>query len=190
MWLLTRDNSEAITIISIITLEQYWQFAIVTLLVYDTIVTLDREGRPLKKPVNLAYFLNRYIGIIGAILHVLLEGLNININMCEGSVYNKLDSALMNLSDWIAIASIDSKFLSICLMALLGLEVAVKFGIFVYGTWLEQPTPESIAENISVCSAQAQNLTLGIISWYEESDSGPVSVSTSNAGGSENASQV
>ncbi|EJC99461.1 uncharacterized protein FOMMEDRAFT_31178 [Fomitiporia mediterranea MF3/22] len=124
-----RDNSDVLDpglvqeAVSDVMTGQYWQFATTTLLVYDTVITMDRERRRLTKPVNLIYFINRYIGIFGAISRIFEGGLNVNQGICK-------------FSDWAL--NISRKSLTICLMTLLGLETVSKFAIVVYGTWANQ----------------------------------------------------
>ncbi|EJC99534.1 uncharacterized protein FOMMEDRAFT_31203 [Fomitiporia mediterranea MF3/22] len=55
---------------------QYWQFAIVALLVYDSVITMDRENQ------------NRYTGIFGAILSIFFTEWNMSPEICKFSVWS------------------------------------------------------------------------------------------------------
>ncbi|KAH8109523.1 hypothetical protein DFH11DRAFT_1548153 [Phellopilus nigrolimitatus] len=69
----------------------YGQVAILTFLVYDTIITMDKEhiylcgtkSSPCKF-VSLIYFANRYVGILGAVSGIIVVALPANEPLCLG----------------------------------------------------------------------------------------------------------
>ncbi|EJC99054.1 uncharacterized protein FOMMEDRAFT_161282 [Fomitiporia mediterranea MF3/22] len=119
--------------VSEITIGQFFQVATVTVLVYDALITMDKEIKffwrfPLKT-VNIVYFAIRYIGIFGAI----------------ASLFCKLSQWASDVANWITIISIDyilvirvlalyahDRTLSACLMTLLLLEAGFKVGMSIY----------------------------------------------------------
>ncbi|KAH8109186.1 hypothetical protein DFH11DRAFT_1515944 [Phellopilus nigrolimitatus] len=125
--------------ISEIDISQYTEVAILTLLVYDTIITMDKEIKYFwsspRKFVSLIYFANRYIGILGV-----LSGI-----VC------KMATDTSFIEDWMTIILIDyillmrvlalyhqDKRLAACLRTLFGLEAAFDLGLLIYGNIYEE----------------------------------------------------
>ncbi|KAH8109226.1 hypothetical protein DFH11DRAFT_1814401 [Phellopilus nigrolimitatus] len=116
--------------ISELDIEQYTQVAVLSLLVYDTIITMDKEIR---------YFWNRYIGILGA-----LSGI-----MCLGFIWiqNLANILLMRV---LALYHQDKR-LAACLRTLFGLEAAFGLGILIYSTIYREIIVGELAEGVAVC---------------------------------------
>ncbi|EJC99467.1 uncharacterized protein FOMMEDRAFT_160522 [Fomitiporia mediterranea MF3/22] len=151
-------------VVSYLMLERSWQFATVTLLIYDAMVTLDKEteffwGKSLKYPIQ-----NRYTGIFGAISRIFMAELNVNsIHRCgySGWTFNISNILMVRV---LALYS-RPKSLSICLIAFLVLEAAAKACLSIYLSWEQHVSSVQVAENISACNVNVPNLTVMIIDW-------------------------
>ncbi|EJC99477.1 uncharacterized protein FOMMEDRAFT_160536 [Fomitiporia mediterranea MF3/22] len=152
--------------------QQYWLVATMTLLVYDAIITIDREieffwGHQLTKPVNLVYFIASSEQRHGYSPTYWM--------LTEACVFSQWAFVV---SAWVTIISIDyilmirvlalysrQKSLTTCLATLLGLEAASKFAIVVYGTLVEQTSILPLTEGTSICLNNGGILTIAIIDW-------------------------
>ncbi|KAI5119221.1 hypothetical protein M0805_007732 [Coniferiporia weirii] len=134
------DPSELQPILSLYTDYKYVQVAIATALCYDTITTFDKEIKYFwsspRKTSSIVYFLNRYIGIIAILTHV----------MGRFSVWAG------DLGDWMTIILIDyillmrvlalwsgAKKLAICLKAFFAVDFAFMLGIWITIVTMEKP---------------------------------------------------
>ncbi|KAH8109195.1 hypothetical protein DFH11DRAFT_1814244, partial [Phellopilus nigrolimitatus] len=143
------DPSLVPLFISEIDMAQYIQVATSTLLVYNTVITMDKEVKYFwsspRTFVSLIYFANRYIGILGA-----LSGI-----VCKSNLY---------WEDWITILLIDyillmkvlalyhqDKRLAACLRTLFGLEAAFTLGILIYGNIHEEFIVAELAKGVTMC---------------------------------------
>ncbi|KAL5500826.1 hypothetical protein ACEPAH_9213 [Sanghuangporus vaninii] len=133
-------------------LNQYFQLATVTVLVYDAIITMDKEAKFFWKipqnSVDIVYLANRYVGILGAIA----------FSTCDFAQWTR------NISNWVTVISIDyilvirvlalysrDKMLSICLKTLLVLEAIFKLALVIYLGQLERFAIGGLARNVTVC---------------------------------------
>ncbi|KAL5524825.1 hypothetical protein ACEPAF_9971 [Sanghuangporus sanghuang] len=68
------DPSDVPSFVSVKVFSVYSQVAIITVLVYDAFITLDKEAKYFwkvpQRAVDYVYFMNRYIGIFGAVAHL------------------------------------------------------------------------------------------------------------------------
>ncbi|KAL5512653.1 hypothetical protein ACEPAG_2919 [Sanghuangporus baumii] len=82
------DPNEVSLWVSEKAVDQYFQAAIVTVLVYDALITLDKEAKYFwkvpRRAVDYVYFLNRYIGIFGSVAFLFWNVYGVDIAM---SVY-------------------------------------------------------------------------------------------------------
>ncbi|KAL5524819.1 hypothetical protein ACEPAF_9965 [Sanghuangporus sanghuang] len=146
---------------------QFFQVAIVTVLVYDAVITLDKEVKYFWKfpwnMVTFVYFMIRYAGILGAVAAL----------FCNFSGWTK------NAANWITIISVDyilmirvlalysqDKRLTIVLNALLTLEAIAKFALFIYLNVLERIAIFGLAKDVTFCGTNASfSLPAAIIDW-------------------------
>ncbi|KAH8109872.1 hypothetical protein DFH11DRAFT_1547956 [Phellopilus nigrolimitatus] len=139
--------------ISEIDITQYTQVAILTLLVYNTITTLDKE---------IKYFWNRYVGILGALstvvsyLLIILEGLGF------AWIENLANILLMRV---LALYHQDKR-LSACLRTLFGLEAAYTLGVLIFSIIHREIVVGELAKGITACGNNGSSLKVwGASSW-------------------------
>ncbi|KAH8112199.1 hypothetical protein DFH11DRAFT_1608506 [Phellopilus nigrolimitatus] len=81
------DPSLVRLIISEKVVSLYTEVAILTLLVYNTVITMDKEVKYFwsspRSFVSLIYFANRYIGVLGAISVIVYQALQGNETRCK-----------------------------------------------------------------------------------------------------------
>ncbi|KAH8101666.1 hypothetical protein DFH11DRAFT_1553183 [Phellopilus nigrolimitatus] len=124
--------------VSKIDIELYTAVAILTFLVYDTIITMDKE---------IKYFWNRYLGILGALsnivcsLPIILKGL---------SFFWITNLANILLIRVLALYQQDKR-LAAYLRTLFGLEAAFGLGILIYGNIYEETIVLELAKDVAVC---------------------------------------
>ncbi|EJC99847.1 uncharacterized protein FOMMEDRAFT_170378 [Fomitiporia mediterranea MF3/22] len=84
---------------------EYLQVIVTCLLVYDILITLDKEAKYFWKrsmnSVHIIFFANRYIGLVTAILGLATFTFHVNHAMCTTIAW------VCGLGDWIIIMSID-----------------------------------------------------------------------------------
>ncbi|KAH8109719.1 hypothetical protein DFH11DRAFT_513647 [Phellopilus nigrolimitatus] len=123
--------------ISEIDISIYTEVAILTLLVYDMFITMDKETKYFwSSPssfVSLVYFSNRYIGIFGSISAI---------------VYNTLQ-ANETFTFWFQ--ELANKRLAACLRTLFGLEAAFTLGVIIYDTIYEEIIVKELAKGVTSC---------------------------------------
>ncbi|KAH8112212.1 hypothetical protein DFH11DRAFT_1745109 [Phellopilus nigrolimitatus] len=135
------DPSLVPLFITEIVIEQYALVAVLTLLVYDTVITMDKEVK---------YFWNRYIGFLGAIL--LIE--------CIGLYW------IQGLANWMTVLLIDyillmrvlalyhqNKRLAAFLRTLFGLDAAFTLGIPIYITIYVEIVVLDLGKGVTLCGA-------------------------------------
>ncbi|KAH8109385.1 hypothetical protein DFH11DRAFT_1515640 [Phellopilus nigrolimitatus] len=125
----TIDPSLVPFLVSEIDTTMYGLVAILTLLVYDTIITMDKEinyfwGSPCKF-VSLIYFMNIHLPLI-IVSDILL--------MRVLALYHQTD-----------------KKLTTCLRTLFGMEAAFGLGLLVYSNIFEEISVGRLAEDAAVC---------------------------------------
>ncbi|KAH8106460.1 hypothetical protein DFH11DRAFT_1830605 [Phellopilus nigrolimitatus] len=111
-------------------LVRYTQVALLTFLVYDSIITMDKEIR---------YFWNRYIGLLGAVSGIARYG----FTLMQGLA----DILLMRV---LALYHQDKR-LAACLRALFGLEAAFTLGILIYDNIYQETIVGELAEGVTFC---------------------------------------
>ncbi|KAH8109217.1 hypothetical protein DFH11DRAFT_964304 [Phellopilus nigrolimitatus] len=172
------DPSLVPLIISEIDISQHTEVAILTLLVYNTIITMDKEikyfGSSPRSFVSLIYFANRYIGILGALSAIVVDTLRENGILCKHlvTVFQSLLIILkglgfgwiQGLADWMTILLIDyilqmrvlalyhqDKRLAACLRILFGLEAAFGLGLLIYPSIYEELVVLRLAKDVTIC---------------------------------------
>ncbi|OCB87149.1 hypothetical protein A7U60_g5663 [Sanghuangporus baumii] len=81
------DPSEVPLWVSEQTLNQYFQMAILALLVYDALITTDKEAKYFwkvpQREVDFVYYMNRYIMIFGSAARLLWNSYSANVQLCK-----------------------------------------------------------------------------------------------------------
>ncbi|KAL5500883.1 hypothetical protein ACEPAH_9270 [Sanghuangporus vaninii] len=167
------DPSLVAPLVSQVYLEQYFQVAFIALLVYDAIITTDREARYFwkipRKTVNLVYFANRYTGVFAAVSRFYLHSFNANIrSIWPVSLYAMLIIPDIDFSpDWVTVILIDyilmirvlalysqGAKLSIVLKTLLALESAFKFGLDIYIVSSDPVVNGGLGKDLTLCGVE------------------------------------
>ncbi|KAH8112158.1 hypothetical protein DFH11DRAFT_1858205 [Phellopilus nigrolimitatus] len=151
------DPSLVPLLISELNISLYIEVTILTLLVYDMLITTDKEIKYFwsspRSFVSLIYFANRYIGILGA-LSVSELCTERHLAHCREDLMTVL------LIDYILLIRVlalyhQDKRLAACLRSLFGLEAAFTLGILVYGTIYEESkhifVVGKLSEDITLC---------------------------------------
>ncbi|KAH8109708.1 hypothetical protein DFH11DRAFT_900530 [Phellopilus nigrolimitatus] len=149
------DPSRVPLLISGIVIEQYTQVAFLTLLVYDTFITMDKEIKYFwsspRSFVSLIYFANRYIGIFEGISAIVFNTLQAN------EILQELTNLMtILLIDYILLMRVlalyhQDKRLAACLRTLFGLEAACKLGLIIYLNIYEEIVVGELAEGVAIC---------------------------------------
>ncbi|KAL5521857.1 hypothetical protein ACEPAF_1701 [Sanghuangporus sanghuang] len=158
------------TSISNATISQYCQIAALVLLVYDLLITFDKEvehfwAGSFRKPVTILFFVNRYIAILCAIARLIC----------------KITFWVQNISACIIIISIDCiltvrvlafyshyRTLSMSVVILLVFEVATKVSGTLYGTYVQDVGGISLGRDITACwsnTLSSYMIALAILDW-------------------------
>ncbi|KAH8109171.1 hypothetical protein DFH11DRAFT_1548470 [Phellopilus nigrolimitatus] len=146
------DPSLVPLFISEIGITKYTGAAISALLVYNTIITMDKEIKYFWLPLVNCYntwFQNRYIGILGAIsgivyfLLIVLKGL--------GFIWIRDLADILLLRVQALYHQKTDKRLPACLRALFGLEAAFGLGILIYGNIYQEIVVAELAKGVTVC---------------------------------------
>ncbi|KAH8109214.1 hypothetical protein DFH11DRAFT_1747280 [Phellopilus nigrolimitatus] len=139
------DPSLVPLFISELDIEQYTGVAILTLLVYNTIITMDKE---------IKYFWNRYIGILGAISGIV----GLGFFWVQG-LANILVIRVLALYH-------QDKRLAVCLRTLFGLEAAFGLALLIYPSIYEEIVVLELAEGVTVCGYnRVPPKVWGALSW-------------------------
>ncbi|KAH8109358.1 hypothetical protein DFH11DRAFT_944898 [Phellopilus nigrolimitatus] len=172
------DPSAVPLIISTIDTWSYAEVATLTFLVYDTIITMDKEikyfwSSPCKF-VSLIYFANRYVGILGAISGIAYVTLHANETLQKGIGL----VLFLNLSYWMTILLIDyillmrvlalyhqNKKLDACLKIILGLEAAFVLGTVIYTIIYQENSVGRLAEGVTICMVNRNLNIWGALFW-------------------------
>ncbi|KAL5528839.1 hypothetical protein ACEPAG_4813 [Sanghuangporus baumii] len=169
---LTISPSMVSTFVKDFTISQYFQGATMTCLVYDTLITLDREllGETLlvrlktspKKHVSIVYFMNRYSGIFGEIARI----------VCKFAMWTRVTSDLLTiiLIDYILMIRVialysRAKFLTLVLQILLVVEAILMLGMMVHISLAEGLTVKTLAKGLAVCGETNNVVGFGIAWW-------------------------
>ncbi|KAL5501239.1 hypothetical protein ACEPAH_9626 [Sanghuangporus vaninii] len=180
MALLVRDDSQLpnLSTIKDIVSEnrtaQYCQIALVALLIYDSLITFDREVEyfwraSFRKPATLIYFMLSLKAISTNETIVKLRWRFQTFKLGEFSNWS------INITTAVVIISIDflafysqHKMFSLCLKILLTMEVATKIIATIYGTYVSHTISSPVAEGITVCVSKGYDPTLvtpAIVDW-------------------------
>ncbi|OCB85045.1 hypothetical protein A7U60_g8002 [Sanghuangporus baumii] len=151
------------------TTSQYFIVALATLLVYHSIITLDKEvhltgmttckSNP-RSSVSIIYFANHYIGLLAAACNItfalftesLARYFVSRVTLRASIVLMQTpDLAITVLIDYILLIRVlalyhQDRKLSITLKILLGLDAGLNLGILIYGTVFEDLYIGSLAE--------------------------------------------
>ncbi|KAH8111441.1 hypothetical protein DFH11DRAFT_1613150 [Phellopilus nigrolimitatus] len=153
--LLSRSSTEPIDpelipyLISDYRQELYYELAIVAALVYNIIITMDKEVKYFWSTpgafVSLIYFLNRYAGFFSALATALGSSFHATERLCNFSTWSEY------LADWVTILSMDyillmrvlalysqARKFAICLNTLFFIEAAFTLGNDIYSVIYEQ----------------------------------------------------
>ncbi|KAH8106563.1 hypothetical protein DFH11DRAFT_1233451 [Phellopilus nigrolimitatus] len=161
--------------ISEIDITQYTGVALLTLLVYDMLITMDKEVKYFwsspRSFVSLIYFANRYIGILAT-----LSGMIILIKQmkhCFGFFWIEELANLMTvlLIDYILLMRVlalyhQDKRLAACLRTLFGLEAAFLLGILIYGNIYQEIVVLDFEKSVTICGVnRGSPIVWGSLSW-------------------------
>ncbi|KAH8112167.1 hypothetical protein DFH11DRAFT_1545872 [Phellopilus nigrolimitatus] len=131
--------------ISEIDITQYTGVALLTLLVYDMLITMDKEVK---------YFWNRYIGILAT-----LSGM-----VCFGFFWIE-ELANILLMRVLALYHQDKR-LAACLRILFGLEAAFLLGILIYGNIYQEVIVLDFEKGMTICGVnRGSPIVWGSLSW-------------------------
>ncbi|KAL5501298.1 hypothetical protein ACEPAH_8558 [Sanghuangporus vaninii] len=163
----TIDSSSAAPIVFEKTINQYFQVATVTLLVYDAAILFGKEvkyyWRIPRSTTDFAYFSIRYIQIFGSIVDLFCKFTTWTTNIANWMTIVLIDYILMIRV--LALYSQD-RTLSICLKALLVLEAAFKMGLLSYVIREENVAVGQLGENATICITESSVLwQLGVVDW-------------------------
>ncbi|KAL5524841.1 hypothetical protein ACEPAF_9987 [Sanghuangporus sanghuang] len=138
------DPSEVPLWVSEQTLNQYFQMAILALLVYDALITMDKEARYFwkvpQREVDFVYYMNRYIMIFGSAARLLYS-----FSQWASDIANILIIRVLALYS-------QNRALSICLKLLLALEASFKIALINYLDVTEHIAIGGLAEGVTVCT--------------------------------------
>ncbi|KAH8108256.1 hypothetical protein DFH11DRAFT_1549247 [Phellopilus nigrolimitatus] len=143
-------------LISGLDISQYTQVVILTLLVYDTFITMDKE---------IKYFWNRCIGILGALsgivdsLLIILKGLSfvwIHSLTRQHLAHCREDWMTILLIDYILLIRVlalhhQNKRLAACLRTLFGLEAVFDLALLIHSNIYEEIVVGELAEGVTFC---------------------------------------
>ncbi|EJD03182.1 uncharacterized protein FOMMEDRAFT_134292 [Fomitiporia mediterranea MF3/22] len=145
----------------------YFQVLILTLLVYDLATTMDKEVRYFWKTprsvVNIAFFLNRYIGIMGPAAFL----------YCSATAWLKSlsDLTVRVIIDYILLHRVLALYcyerrLSMPLKILFVMEEGFRLGALIYLVHAQEVTAIRLSDNVTLCTVgKALSLQLLIIDW-------------------------
>ncbi|KAH8106561.1 hypothetical protein DFH11DRAFT_1463405, partial [Phellopilus nigrolimitatus] len=169
------DPSLVPLLISDTSISLYTEVAILTLLVYNTVTTMDKEIKYFwnspRSFVSLIYFANRYIGILGAMSSIVLS------QFCteQQLAHCREDLMTVLLIDYILLIRVlalyhQDKRLAACLRTLFGLEAAFLLGILIYSIIYEESkhifAVGELAEGITLCGENRTTPKVwGALSW-------------------------
>ncbi|KAJ8517596.1 hypothetical protein ONZ45_g5235 [Pleurotus djamor] len=160
----TIDPSLAPIIFGQLRFAEYFQFSLLTLLIYDALTTLDKEVKYFwsnpRKFVSLIYFANRYLGIASAIVYIWFNTYHVNIKLCQATLYTAVASnwITINLIDYILIMRVlalfgNSRVVKIILHAIFAVEVAAMFAILFYVQWFNGTAIGDLGNGFTVCNS-------------------------------------
>ncbi|KAL5512646.1 hypothetical protein ACEPAG_2912 [Sanghuangporus baumii] len=162
------DSGQAKTWVSELITNQCFVVLTITALVYDAILTMDKEVRYFWKipraAVDFVYFANRYLGILGSVA----------ILFCNFAVWTR-----SLCQEWITIVSIDyillvrvialysqDQRLSIYLYVLFVVEAVLKMGTMAYLIYWQHIAVFKLANDVIVCGAENfAAWQLGMVNW-------------------------
>ncbi|KAF4590506.1 hypothetical protein EYR38_009807 [Pleurotus pulmonarius] len=122
---------------------QYFQVAIVTILLYDALSTLDKEVKYFwsapRKFVSLIYFANRYIGIFSAVVYLWYNTYHVSKALCQFTLYTAVASnwITINVIDYMLVMRVlalfsNARTMKIFLHVFFLIEAVAMFGVLVY----------------------------------------------------------
>ncbi|KAH8108367.1 hypothetical protein DFH11DRAFT_1711036 [Phellopilus nigrolimitatus] len=151
----------------------YCQLALATVLVYDTITRMDKEVKYFwstpRKFVSLIYFLNRYIGLFGAVAYLWCTLIRLRAPMCPLTFYS-FELADILYMRVMALFSQGMLFLhrklSICLQAIFVAEAASMIVILIYVNIHEMTDVGGLAKGVTICGEDTVvPVVWGILFW-------------------------
>ncbi|KAL5518327.1 hypothetical protein ACEPAH_9 [Sanghuangporus vaninii] len=152
------------------TITWYFLVAVLTLLVYDALTTMDKEAKYFwdfsVNRISAIYFLNRYIGLLGAISNLFSVCNNVFVSPGYGvdTFSGKFAIWSRSLSYWVTIVLVDyilmmrvlalyskGKLMTMYLKSFLLLAAASRLAILVYITWMQDIAIYKLAKDVTIC---------------------------------------
>ncbi|EJD06280.1 uncharacterized protein FOMMEDRAFT_26996 [Fomitiporia mediterranea MF3/22] len=133
-------------------LQQYFQVAVITILVYDAIITMDNE---------LSHLKIRYTGIIGAISRSIwgINGVNLAISSGNFSLWTQ------DIANWIT-GNILDYILMICVVALYA-QACLRMAFVVYIQVVQKIDIGALVEGVITCGEDVLlPWQFGVVDWY------------------------
>ncbi|PAV20810.1 hypothetical protein PNOK_0343700 [Pyrrhoderma noxium] len=168
----TERYENMLRIIQHTTLGQYIQVSICTVLIYDTLLTTDKEVKHFwtgnqYNLLHIAYFTNRYFGIIDALSRLPYDSLSATTRLCAFSLWTRDIGDLLTviIVDYILILRVlafwnNNKKLAIIFKSFLVLEAIAKLIIFMVMIVKYDPRATILAKGITVCGGKQDQLAL------------------------------
>ncbi|KAF9494751.1 hypothetical protein BDN71DRAFT_1431533 [Pleurotus eryngii] len=158
------DPSLVPLIFSQLRFAECFQVAIVTVLIYDALSTLDKEVKYFwstpRRFVSLIYFANRYIGIFSAIVYLWYNTYRVTKTLCQFTLYTAVASnwITINLIDYILVMRVlalfsNDRMTKICLRILFVIEAAAMFGVLTYVQVYNGTALGEFGTNYTVCQS-------------------------------------
>ncbi|OCB87155.1 hypothetical protein A7U60_g5669 [Sanghuangporus baumii] len=142
---------------------QCFQAAIVTVLVYDALITMDKEMKYFWRPTEEYGKQNRYTGIFGAVAFIFCNFAQWTKNIANILMIRVLalySQGLLKMQYAEPLAHvIPDRTLSICLKMLLALSAGSKLGLVLYINYSVDVGISSLPGDVVVCSQD------GFVSW-------------------------
>ncbi|KAH8105620.1 hypothetical protein DFH11DRAFT_1518732 [Phellopilus nigrolimitatus] len=160
------DPNDAPSFVSENDLFIYCQIAVVTVLVYDSIITMDKEvkyfWRSSRSLVSLIYFLNRYIGLFGAFVYLWCK--SDELESWRILWFQDIMHSFFLQSQTCSNYSTDKK-LAICLRSIFAMEAAFTLGILVYIILLQKMFVGGLAKGVNICSGNSFPVVWEALLW-------------------------
>ncbi|PAV15217.1 hypothetical protein PNOK_0897800 [Pyrrhoderma noxium] len=180
------DPLEAQIFMRAIITQRCIQVAICALLVYDVLITVEKEVKHFwtsrwHNVTHIIFFLNRYVGILAATASIFYTALDAttsscNLHHCKFSIWTKHVGGIFNIIiiDYILVIRVlalwgNNKFLSIILKAIIVCEAIAKLVLVIKADLIADDQAYVFAEGVTICdvgpNAFPQIETLGFINW-------------------------
>ncbi|OCB91809.1 hypothetical protein A7U60_g922 [Sanghuangporus baumii] len=143
------------------TIAWYFLVAVLTLLVYDALTTMDKEAKYFwdlsVNRISVIYFLNRYIGLLGAISNLFSVCNDVFVSPGYGAdtvsgkfaIWSRSLSYIL-MTRVLALYS-KGKLMTMYLKSFLVLAAASRLAILVYITWIQDIAIYKLAIDVTIC---------------------------------------